>query len=595
MIKYIKELKNDFMCWNANRNHCIPLQKIVDVLPSGVLVVDDKATITHVNNRLANMFNYSAEELVGQKVEMLMEEKYRDSHIAIRNNYIKSNKEVDTPYLMSERTVFHGMKSSGEVFPVEIMLNKFKWKHNTYVIVTVNDVSERINQEQEIKQLAYRDSLTNLPNRLYVNKLGKKMYSDFVDHGHGYTVMLIDVDNFKVINDTLGHSGGDYALKKIAFILQKNVQVFSNGIAARLGGDEFVIILYTTDQDEVDSFIHKLFEDFEEPTMLENGHMYNLKISVGVSQTSAGTKMVNILSNMLRAADIALYESKRLGKNRYSYYTHNMDQELSQKSKNAEILRYFINTKNFDIYYQPIFDIKSNRIVAVEALFRSSPFFRLDKNPGLLQTAEELGLMSPLGEAITEKAVEACKGLIKDYPDFMVGINVSVSEIEKDNYVPRLHAIVEAGEVPPENIILEITESVLMTQLLSSSFKMKSLQRIGFSNAIDDFGVGFSSMSYLSRLPIDKLKIDKEFIDRLDEEKTKEIVRGIVNIAHNLGIIVVAEGVETLRQMEQLEEMGVEQIQGFLVSPAMPYDALIEFLKDRREMAITPEMREIVQ
>ena len=548
------------------------IHNMIEAIPSAVILTDKLGCIQHTNNAAVTLLGYNKEILRTMTVEHLIPPGIRKHHVGLRKKY---EEDKSPPRYMSENARVVALTSSGIELPIEISLGKIRSSGTEYTMAVLVDITQRLVHEESIRKLAYSDPLTGLPNRLFVTEKAKQLYLNSTNKNQPFAVFLIDVDHFKNVNDTYGHATGDYVLKRVAVLLGQ-VLLGREGFAARLSGDEFVIVFHDCNPDHIIQLANDLYKTFETPIPINDQDFYiNITTGIGVSPEGGAS-----LSRVLHMADTALYEAKKDGRNRYKIHTPDMTEKMLEKSSTEEALRYFINTGDFEIKYQPIIDTASNTVSTAEALFRGNEKFPSLSLVGLFTLAEELGLMSYFGEVISKKVVDDIKPLIHKHPDFVIAINVSFSELDQDSYVKTIHTITNEAGIPPDNIMLELTESVLVTNFIASSFKMKTLQRIGFKQAIDDFGMGYSSMSYLNRLPVDKIKIDKEFIDFIEDDKTYEIVKGITTIAHGLGLQVCAEGVETESQLERVIQLDIDQVQGFVYSPAITMADLMDMIDD---------------
>jgi len=402
-------------------------------------------------------------------------------------------------------------------------------------------------------------------------------------------LFLVDLDDFKKVNDTLGHHTGDEVLKEIARRLDKSLHDAScytycglihnpDNFTARLGGDEFVLIINDiVDEFQCGKIAESIISQFNKPITIDEYDL-NVTISIGISILPIDSRD---LSGLLKAADLALYAAKDSGKNRYHFHEHSMVTQLQEAILYEKVIRDVIETKNFDIYYQPIFEAQRYKACGVEALLRVKhekiPNLRLDK---FIKIAEDTGLIVPLGEEILRRACWQCRGCLDSGHNLVVAVNLSIHQLERHDIVKTIFDILEETNLPPVNLAIEVTETSLMECFETVNEKLALLRDVGIHVSLDDFGTGYSSMEYVKKLSIDKLKIDISFIRDINEdEKSVEIVRAMTLLGKTLGMIVCAEGVEDEEQFLTIRDIGVDQVQGYLFGKPMPADELKLFLE----------------
>jgi PAS domain S-box-containing protein len=463
----------------------------------------------------------------------------------------------------------------------------------------IQDISKRKEAEAAVYRLAYYDSLTTLPNRTYFGEASINMLRRAQKNHTQCAMMVIDIDGFKRINDSLGHTFGD----KLLFAIAHRLEMFIKNrcdhdldtehlacstdapcecFCSRLGGDEFALMFErVVGTAEAHKIGDELLNEFDSVFDIE-GRQIDISVSIGISMYP---KDGEDISTMLRSADLALYAAKSEGKNRYVFHHDSMTTRVSEYVHYENALRWFIETEQFEMFFQPIFSIDRERIEMVETLFRGNPDqfgpLNLDK---LFGVAEESGLIIALGAKIFKKACEYCVQCVKLGPTRKVSINISPRQLEQDDFVEMYSTIMEETGINPSNVALEITESALMEDFNTSNEKLLALQQKGVTVVIDDFGKGYSSMMYLKRLPARKLKIDMSFTrDVVTDRTTYEIVKGITLLAHAIDMRVCAEGVETEEQLTALKQLGVDEIQGYLIARPMPFDHFRTFVTEYLE------------
>ncbi len=430
-------------------------------------------------------------------------------------------------------------------------------------VATHEDVTAAKRAEERISYAAHHDGLTGLPNRnLFSEQLEQALKR--ARRGERLAVLYLDLDHLKRINDTLGHPIGDKLLKGAAERLLACVRDIDT--VARLSGDEFAIIQTTLDDpsDAADLAI-RVREAIHEPFDID-GHRIVVDISVGISiAPNDGTA----LNELLRTADIALYEAKNTGRGTYCFYQTEMNERMQNRSKLERDLRNALVAGEFELFYQPIVNLEDDKIETFEALLRwHHPERGLVSPAEFIPLAEETGLIVPLGEWVLRTA---CAAAAKWPNDIGVAVNVSAIQLNNKNLINVVMGAIASAGLPADRLVVEITESVFLQNTFANLATLRSLHGLGVRFSLDDFGTGYSSLGYLLSFPFSKIKIDRSFITDLAEKKeSRVIVRAIADLARNLNMRVIAEGIETTEQRELAQMLGCTDIQGYLISKPQP-------------------------
>jgi diguanylate cyclase (GGDEF)-like protein len=430
-------------------------------------------------------------------------------------------------------------------------------------VATHEDITEQKRAEERISYAAHHDSLTGLPNRkLFCEQLEQALKR--VRRGERLAVLYLDLDHLKRINDTLGHPAGDKLLKGVAERLRGCVRDID--LVARLSGDEFAIIQSSLDRpSDAARLAMRVREAIHEPFDLD-GHEVTVDISTGISIVPNDATDLN---ELLKTADIALYEAKNTGRGTYCFYQTEMTERMQTRNKLEQDLQSALTNGEFELFYQPIVNLEDNKVKTLEALLRwRHPERGLVSPTEFIPLAEETGLIIPLGEWVLRTACAEAS----TWPDNIhVSVNVSSVQLTNKNLANVVISAIASSRIPAAKLVLEITESVFLENTDSNLATLKQLHELGVQFAMDDFGTGYSSLGYLMSFPFSKIKIDRSFIAGLpDKTESRAIVRAIADLARNLNMRVIAEGVETAEQREQARMLGCTDIQGYLISAPRP-------------------------
>lgn len=458
-------------------------------------------------------------------------------------------------------------KSNKTNFPVEMRLefieNSEKSEHQ--LIAVFSSITERKKLENELHQLAFFDKLTGLPNRrLFLDRLNQLIRFSHLNQ-QSFALFFMDLDNFKYINDSLGHEAGDKLLIQIA---QKLKEIFrTSDMVARLGGDEFTIIIENTkeaDKQGVTHLAEKLIQQLSNSPVIIDGRQFTVNASIGIAKFPENGSDSDVL---LRHADTAMYSAKKSGRNRYALFNEEMNSDLREHIEMEGALKEAIRSKSqLQLYYQPIVDLKTRELVGVEALARwKHPSKGFIPPLEFITQAEQSDLIIELSNRLLKIAFEQAQSWSVHPNAPYLSVNISVKQFAKDDFVDHMLGLITDYKVDPKRILLEFTESVMLDSTNETFTKFEKLKKIGFNIAIDDFGTGYSSMSYIHKLPIDILKIDSAFVmDITKNKKTQAIISAITKLSSSLGIKTVAEGIEQEGDADLLKSFDCNYGQGYL-------------------------------
>lgn len=529
------------------------LDKTLDCI---FMFYSDTLKFFYINEGAVNQVGYSQEELMNMTPYDIKpaydEKKFR----ALLQPLIDDHETS-----MTLETI-HQHKD-GHEFPVEIFLQYIQHENEKpRFVAIVRDISEQIEVREKLHHLAHHDHLTGLPNRLlFMDRLERTL----LRRSRGQVaVVFLDLDRFKVINDTLGHASGDQVLKLLSKRLINGIR--KSDTLARFSGDEFAIILEdVTSSDEVVVVVRNLFELFFRPFTIENRELF-ITASIGISLSPDDGEDIQAL---LKNADIAMYRAKELGGNTYQFYSADMSNKALERLSLETDLRYALEREEYKLVYQPQLDQTSGTIIGCEALLRwNHPEFGLVGPDDFIPVLEDTGLIEAVGEWVLIESCKQAKIWQEKYnKNFRISVNLSARQFRSNDLVIKIADCLEQTQLKANTLELEITESILINNTDAIQVTMHELEALGLRIALDDFGTGYSSLSYLKRFPINTIKIDKSFVrDITTDEDDAAIVSAIIAIAKSLKMDLVAEGVETQQQLDFIVDKGCDVIQGFLFS-----------------------------
>lgn len=514
---------------------------------------------TSLNRTGEVITGYSREEALKMNISQVVAPEYLEQARQMINSKIEG--ELPTSYELEIIT------KSGERVTLELS-TRLIYKDNKPVNVQgiARNITERKRTEEQLQRSAMFDPLTNLPNRTHFMKdLSLAVERAELDKNYRFAVLFLDLDRFKVINDSLGHAVGDKLLVTIAEKLKLCVR--PDDVIARLGGDEFTILLSIKEDSDAVHVAERIQQNLSVPFKLENYEVFT-SASIGIIISN---EIRRTPEDVLRDADAAMYQAKETGKARYEIFDREMHVRNMNLLQLENDLRRAIERKEFEVYYQPIVELDSGQLCELEALIRwNHPEHGLVMPDQFISVAEETGLIIPIGEWILREACGQIKIWQKEIPaakNLSISVNLSAKQLMHPALTSQIRKILKETKLKPEFLKLEVTESMVMEHSDIAGGVLDDLQNLGISLSTDDFGTGYSSLSYLHQFPFDRLKIDRSFISKMDSEvKSEAIVRTILLLGQNLEIEVTAEGIENEQQLWQLRSLGCRRGQGYLYS-----------------------------
>ena len=528
--------------------------------------------IDYVNPALERISGYAAAELIGQHFRFMQTDRRDKLSVDEIKAALREQRET--------HVTLRSIRKDGSIFWNDIYIAPVRDRAGavTHYVVTQYDVTSNKLYEAELEFQAHRDGLTGLANRNLLNDRLRHAIAYAQRYSHPIWVAFIDLDRFKVINESLGHKAGDLLLQQVAERLRGHIRLSET--IARPGGDEFVLVLpQGATQPMTVVVVQRILDILAQPFKIE-GHELFITASIGVATYPTDGLDGEALQ---KHAEIAMYRAKESGRNNFQFYRPQMNEEALERLRIEGNLRNAIERNEFVLHYQPQVDLKSGRIVGMEALIRwNHPELGMVPPARFISLAEETGLIVPIGAWVARTACLQAKAWQEaGLGELRIAINLSARQFFQRDLVQSIAAILEESGLAPEFLEIELTESMVMTDVDSAVMVLAALKALGIKIAIDDFGTGYSSLSYLKRFPIDVLKVDRSFVrDITSEVDDAAIVDSIISLAHNLRLQVIAEGVETLEQLVYLRDKGCDQVQGYYVSRPLPALAFAMMLQE---------------
>ena len=547
--------------------------EVIASMSEAVAVSDLDFRFVSVNQAFTRMTGYTEADCIGENAGMLNSAQHPpEYYMAMRAEFVRNG---------HWRGELWQRRKDGEEFLcwLEISTVRDAYGQRTHYVGVMADITDRKRAEQELRYLANYDTLTGLPNRTL---LGERLAHAVIRArrtAHKVAVLFLDLDRFKHVNDSMGHATGDRVLKAVGERLRANVR--ETATVARLGGDEFTVVLEDVQHiDDAQKVASELLEVFTTPLPLDGGQHVVISPSIGISLYPDHAQ---VPTDLLKYADTAMYQAKEEGRNVFRVYTPAMDAVARQRAGMVSALRMALERNELHLVYQPMLALSEGRIAGVEALLRWRSAEFGDVTPTeFIPLAEEAGLIERMGEFVLFRAcAQLREWQERGLRGITMSVNLSALQLLREELTQRLCEILAELDLEPTSLELELTESVLMEHPERAIHTLDRLHALGVSIAIDDFGTGYSSLSYLKRLPIDTLKIDRSFVGDITTDPDDEaITKTIITMAHSLGLDVIAEGVETLEQLEYLHEQGCDAIQGHWLSPPLDAAAAFTFLRE---------------
>lgn len=549
-----------------NRERLRQAAAVFDCTREGVLVTDAQGLIVHVNRAFIEITGYQCEDVLGRQPSLFKSGRHSASFYQAMFETLERDGEWSGE--------IWNRRKSGEIYPQwqTIRVIRDEQGHISHYVAVFSDISAIKHSESELAHLAHHDPLTDLPNRLLFTDRAEQALASAQIHKRGCALLLLDLDHFKIINDSLGHNVGDQLLKAVGERLQG---LFGPGVTlARLGGDEFAVLAESCPQvGQAAALAQRILDAMKEPVIFD-GHQLFISVSIGISLFPSDALSAE---QLLRNADSALFKAKSAGREGYALYTEELTAHAQHRVEMAGELRRALDQQELRVYYQPVHDLQDSRMIGVEALVRWQHPERGLVPPGeFIPIAERTGLIADIDAWVMDQACrQMCRWLADGAPLTFLAVNVSSRLFARRELYEQVAKVLHDTGLDPALLELEVTESAVMEDPEVALEQMHRLRELGLRLAIDDFGTGYSSLLRLKRLPVQKLKIDQGFVAGLPwDEDDAAIVRVVIALAQSMGMQVHAEGIEQVEQARFLLEQRCDLGQGYWFGRPMPASEL---------------------
>ncbi len=549
--------------------------RAIEASINGIMIFDSSLPdrpVIYVNPAVEHITGYTAQEVVGRNGRFLVRDDKDQTGLAEIRAALREGRPASA--------VIRSYRKDGSLFWNELFVAPVRNDSGqvTHSVSIINDVTDRIRYEEELEHQANHDALTGLANRNLLDDRLDQAIASAYRYERLMAVVYLDLDNFKVINDSLGHKVGDELVKMAAQRLSRSMREVDT--VARIGGDEFVLVFSDAKQEEmVTVALQRIQEAIAAPFAIEEQELY-VTCSMGASLFPRDGRDGQTL---LKNADAAMYQAKEHGRNTFRFYISEMNAMVTKRLTLERGLRHALERAEFVLHYQPQIDFANGAIFGAEALVRwQHPDLGLLAPDHFIQVAEETGLIVPIGEWVMDTAcAQNATWQKQGLPPIVMAVNLSARQFRQENLSVVITRVLERHGLQPRWLELELTESMVMQNAEQTVATLRELNRLGVRIALDDFGTGYSSLNYLKRFPIDKLKIDQSFVrDLTRDPDDAAIVLAIIAMAHSLNLKVIAEGVETREQFDYLQSHNCDEVQGYYFSKPVPAHEFAELLRD---------------
>ena len=549
------------------------LRKIMDTVADGIITIDETGTIETLNPTAEEIFGYKPGELVGSNVKVLMNEDDAANH----DHYLARYTNTGVRHIIGSAREVIGRRKNGSLIPIELAVSEMRFSGRRLFIGALRDITERKENEERLRDLATRDPLTRLPNRNLFTERLEEAIEQADTCGVGFAVLFLDLDNFKTINDALGHLIGDRIIQLAGQRVCGCVR--GQDTVAHLSGDEFMVILEGMDDEARAAKIARdVLKSLSQPFKVDGREVFT-SCSIGVVMYP---KNANSLVELMRNVDTAAHFAKKQGRANFQFYTEQLSEDARRRIEVESGLRRALENNEFELVFQPKVDLETRRIIGAEALLRWDNANLGKVSPvEFIPVAEETGLIVSIGSWVLRQACETAALWIKEgLTTCHIAVNLSAMQFLHGDLAGEIKDVLDSCGLDPNLLDVELTESMLVSNAEETIRILKVIKDMGVNVSMDDFGTGYSSLSYLTRFPLDNLKVDRSFVTGLpDDRDASAVARAIISMAQNLNLNIIAEGIETENQVGFLHALGCQVGQGYLFSPPVSNEKFMELAR----------------
>ena len=549
------------------------LRKIMDTVADGIITIDENGIIETLNPTAEEIFGYKPGELVGSNIKVLMAEEDSENH----DHYLARYNNTGLRNIIGATREVFGRRKNGSIFPLELAVSEMRFSGRRLYIGAMRDITDRKENEERLRDLAPRDPLTRLPNRNLFTERLKEAIERADTTGAGFGVLFLDLDNFKNINDALGHLIGDRIIQLAGQRVCGCVR--GQDTVAHLSGDEFMVILEgMSDEARAAKIAEEILKSVSQPFKVDGREVFtSCSIGVVMYPKNAGS-----LVELMRNVDTAAHFAKRQGRANFQFYTEQLSEDARRRIEIESGLRRALENNEFELVYQPKVELETRRIVGAEALLRWENATLGKVSPvEFIPVAEDTGLIVSIGSWVLREACKTAADWQREGLDGChVAVNLSAMQFLHGDLAAEIHQVLDECGLDPHLLDVELTESMLVSNAEETIRILKVIKSMGVNVSMDDFGTGYSSLSYLTRFPLDNLKVDRSFVTGLpDDRDASAVARAIISMAQNLNLRLVAEGIETESQVGFLHALGCQVGQGYLFSPPVANEKFCELVR----------------
>lgn len=548
------------------------LRKIMETVVDGIITMNQNGVIETVNPAVEVIFGYRPGELIGENITLLIP----NTEATPDDDFVSLHLANNQSSLVGSRQEFVARRKDNTLFPIELSVSTFKILKRQLFIGALRDITTRKQNEENLRQMATTDPLTKMPNRILFNERLVDAIERVDGNGHQIAVLFIDLDNFKNINDAFGHLTGDRVIQMAGERLTACLRDCDT--VAHIGGDEFSVILDGIEDNEIEDIAKSMLATLSVSYKVEGKEIFSSG-SIGVASYPGSAENIN---ELLKNVDTAIHYAKRQGRANFQFYTSELRSDVQRRMEVEAALRHALENDEFELFYQAKVDLEAHMVTGAEALLRwDSPTLGFVSPVEFIPIAEQAGLIVGIGNWVLRQAcIEAAKWMKMDHPPIQVGVNLSALQFLSGDLTQNVQSCLTGSGLTPDLLDLELTESMLVENPEQTIRTLDELKEHGITISMDDFGTGYSSLSYLTRFPLDSIKVDRAFVMNLPDDKDAvAIARAIVSMSQQLGLHIVAEGIETQEQGDFLHALGCHVGQGYFYSKPVPADKFSEMIK----------------